>query len=146
MDLQTTKTSHPHHHHPQGTAMKASLRSHDVLADCEDHGHGSAPGDTYSHARVVVSSTRGRHRKYLLGEGRYRAYVCTESGSDQGADDGSRLFERAEHYEACGRGTTVALACDAARAELVELGQYTYAARSALASAVDEVDESTCCE
>lgn len=126
--------------------MKAILKSHDVLADCEDHGHGSAPGDTYSHARVVVSSTRGRHRKYLLGEGRYRAYVCTESGSDQGADDGSRIFERAEHYEACGRGTTVSSAAFAASTALAELGQYTYAARCALASAVDAVDESTCCE
>ena len=125
--------------------MKAILKSHDVLADCEDHGHGSAPGDTYSHARCVVSSTQGRHRKNLLGEGRYRAYVCTESGSDQAAASG-RLFERGAHYEVCGRGTTVANAVDAARAELAELGQLTYAARSATSSAVDEVDESTCCE
>ena len=126
--------------------MKAILESHTVLAAVESHGHGSEPGGPYSHARCVVSSTQGRHRKYLLGDGRYRAYVCTEFGCDQGGPDEARNSGCGEHYEACGRGATVADAVDAARAELAELGQLTYAARSAMASAVDAVDESTCCE
>ena len=105
--------------------MDAILNSHTILADLLDEGHGSHPGDHYSHARCVIS-----HR-----EERYRCYVHCTSGSDQG------YYQEGSSYEACGRGDTIGSAIAACRAELSSDDKLSYAAKQALSVAYDEAEE-----
>jgi len=105
--------------------MNAILKSHTILADITDEGHGSHPGDTYSHARCVISERSGR----------YRCYVHCTSGSDQG------YYQEGSSHEACGRGDTIGGAIADCRADLESDDQLSYAAKQALSEAFDEVEE-----
>ena len=110
--------------------MNAILKSHTILADCEDRGHGSHPGDPYFHARCVISRR----------DERYRCYVHCTSGRDQG------YYEEGSSYEACGRGDTIDGAIAACRAELSSDDKLTYAAKQALVVAYDEAEENEASE
>ena len=105
--------------------MDAILKTHTILSDCEDHGHGSHPGGNYSHARCVISQR----------DERYRCYVYCTSGSDQG------YYQGGSSYEACGRGDSIGSAINSCRAELSSDDELTYAAKQALAAAYDEAEE-----
>jgi len=105
--------------------MEAILKSHSILADVEDHGHGSHPGGYYSHARCVISER----------DERYRCYVHCTKGSDQG------YYEEGSSYETCGRGDSIGSAINSCRAELSSDDRLSYAAKQALSTAYDEAEE-----
>ena len=104
--------------------MDRILEGHTVLADVKDDGHGSCPGQNYSHADCVIS----------YRDDRYRCYVICETGSDQG------YYQRNYSHEACGRGDSIGSAVDDCRDELRSDDQLTYAAKQALSEAYDDAE------
>ena len=107
--------------------MQDILKSHTIMSDYTDHGHGSQPGSVYSHCRCVVSHNRDKSN--------YRCYVHCTRGSDQGC------YADGEEYKTCGRGTCLSNAIENCKENLIENGEYSYAAQQAIMTAIDEVEE-----
>ena len=107
--------------------MQDILKSHIVMSDYIDYGHGSNPGDPYSHCRCVVSHNRNKSS--------YRCYVHCTRGSDQG------YYADGEEYKTCGRGTCLRDAIDDCKENLLRDDEYSYAAQQALSTSFDEVEE-----
>ena len=105
--------------------IKAILSGHCVICEVDDMGHGSNPGDNYSHAMCVISR-RGD---------RYRCYVHCSWGSDQG------YYQEGGNFTAVGRGYSQKEAIGECKAELAGSDRLSFAAKNSLLKANDAADE-----